>query len=326
MMTRYVVVFVLAMLLIFMPLMVSSDYYINLISQIMIAAILALSLNLLVGFGGLVSLGHAAYLGAGAYLTIYLTAHAGFGALSGALIALGSTVMLAMVFGFLALRASGLGFLMITLALGQILWGLAFRWVSITGGDNGLGGLVRPSPFGFDLSKPVFFFYFTLVIFVVAFIAMACFARSSFGQSLQGARDQPRRMKALGYNVGLIQWLSFVYAGFWGGVAGILYAYYNQYVSPQALQLVTSAEALLMVIAGGAGTLAGPVVGAALVLILKNVVSIYVSRWVMLLGAVFVLIVLFMPEGLVPGTARCSRALLNLVRKSKAVTQRRRTP
>ena len=126
-----------------LPWLVTSDYYVNIASQVVIAAILALSLNLLIGFGGMISLGHAAYLGVAAYLSIYLTAHAGFGHLAGALIAIGATTVLAMLFGYLALRTSGLGFLMITLALGQILWGVAYRWASLTGGDNGLGGLQR---------------------------------------------------------------------------------------------------------------------------------------------------------------------------------------
>lgn len=292
-----------------LPTAIGSDYYVNLASQILIASILAMSLNLLVGFGGLTSLGHAAYMGAAAYLTIYATAHAGFGHLAGLGIALGGTLLLAMLFGYLALRATGLGFLMITLALGQILWGLAFRWVGFTGGDNGLGGLKRPQPFGIDLTQATSFYHLVLIVFALAFLAIACFTRSPFGQSLAGTRDQPRRMRALGYNVSLIQWISFVYAGVWGGVAGLLYAYYHQFVSPQALHLTTSAETLLMVIAGGAGTLTGPVAGAALVLILKNVASVYVTRWVMLLGVVFVVIVLFMPEGLVPGVARWSRRL-----------------
>jgi branched-chain amino acid transport system permease protein len=125
-------------------------------------------------------------------------------------------------------------------------------------------------------------------------------------------------MRALGYNVWLIQWLSFVFAGFWGAVAGLLYAYYHQFVSPQTLHLTTSAETLLMVIAGGTGTLLGPVVGAALVVILKNVVSGYITRWLILLGVIFVAIVLFMPEGLVPGITRWVRSLRSRPRADKA--------
>jgi branched-chain amino acid transport system permease protein len=287
-----------------MPWLVTSDYYVNIATQIVIAAILAMSLNVLIGFGGMISLGHASYLGVAAYLTIYLTGHAGFDALAGALIAVAATTILAMLFGYLALRASGLGFLMITLALGQILWGIAYRWAGLTGGDNGLGGHVRPSLFGLDLMNPTAFFYFTLIFLATAIWLISRFVQSGLGQSLQGARDQPRRMRALGYNVWLIQWLSFVFAGFWGAIAGLLYAYYHQFVSPQALHLTTSAETLLMVIAGGTGTLFGPIVGAALVVILKNVVSAYIARWLMLLGIIFVLIVMFMPEGIVPGIRR----------------------
>ncbi|WP_424627743.1 branched-chain amino acid ABC transporter permease [Bradyrhizobium sp. SYSU BS000235] len=298
-----------AAVLIALPHLIGSDYYINIASQVLIAGILALSLNILIGFGGMISLGHAAYLGTAAYLTIYLTTQAGFGHIAGALLAIGGTTALAMLFGFLSLRASGLGFLMITLALGQILWGIAYRWASLTGGDNGLGGLTRPHPFGIDLANPTAFFYFVLIFFVIALLSIARFIQSGFGQSLQGTRDQPRRMRALGYNVWLIQWCSFVYAGFWGAVAGLLYAYYHQFVSPQSLHLTTSAETLLMVIAGGTGTLFGPVVGAALVVILKNVISAYITRWVMLLGFVFVAIVLFMPEGLVPGITRRVQAI-----------------
>jgi branched-chain amino acid transport system permease protein len=303
-----------------LPWLVSSEYYINIASQIVIAAILALSLNLLIGFGGMISLGHAAYLGVSAYLVIYLTAHAGFDHLSGALIAIGATTVLAMLFGYLSLRASGLGFLMITLALGQILWGVAYRWASLTGGDNGLGGMKRPHPFGLDLMHPTIFYYFVLFFLGLALWCIARFIQSALGQSLQGTRDQPRRMRALGYNVWLIQWMSFVFAGFWGAVAGLLYAYYHQFVSPQALHLTTSAETLLMVIAGGTGTLFGPVVGAALVVILKNVVSAYITRWLILLGLIFVAIVLFMPEGLVPGLTRWVRSLRGHSPKDKKTT------
>jgi len=124
-------------------------------------------------------------------------------------------------------------------------------------------------------------------------------------------------MRALGYNVWLIQWLSFVFAGFWGAVGGLLYAYYHQFVSPQTLHLTTSAEMLLMVIAGGSGTLLGPMVGAALVVILKNVISAYITRWLILLGVIFVVIVLFMPEGLVPGVTRWVRSLRSRPRANR---------
>lgn len=286
---------------------IPSPYYVNIASQVLIAAIFALSLDLLVGHAGLTSLGHAAYLGVAAYAVAWLTTRAGLDHLPAALAALALTLVMAAFFGVLALRGTGLAFLMITLALGQILWGVAYRWVSLTGGDNGITGLTRPAPFGVDLARPGAFYLFTLAIAALAFVAVAVFVRSPFGACLEGTRDQPRRMQALGHHVWLVRWIAFVLAGVVAGVAGVLFVYYNQFVGPQALSLTGSAEVLLMVISGGAGTLAGPVVGAAVVIVLKNVVSAHLTRWVMLLGAVFVLIVVFMPDGLVPGIRRLWR-------------------
>jgi branched-chain amino acid transport system permease protein len=280
------------------------DYYVNLVSQIFIAAIFAASLNLLVGYGGLVSLGHASWIGLSAYTSAWLYLRLGLGHWVTAPLALLITTLIAGLFGLIALRATGLGFLMITLALSQVLWGTAYRWAAVTNGDNGLSGLTRPAPFGINMDAPAAFYYFSLIVTIVAIWLMARFVNSPFGAALRGTRDQPRRMSALGHNVWLVRWLTFVYSGFWGAVAGLLFVYYNKYIHPTALSLTSSAEALLGVIAGGAGTVAGPIVGAAIVLLLKNYVSAYLERWNMLLGSVFVLIVIFMPDGVVPGLRR----------------------
>lgn len=287
-----------------LPPFLAGDFYINLGSQILIAAIFALSLNLLVGFGGMTSLGHASYLGVAAYISALLTSKFGFGHGTAAIVAISGTVGMAALFGVIALRATGLGFLMITLALSQVLWGLAYRMSDVTNGDNGIAGLTRPAPLGISLESAVAFYWFVLVIAVIAFLMMAIFVTSAFGASLKGVRDQPRRMAALGFNPWLIRWITFVYAGFWGAVAGLLYVYYHKYIHPSSLSTTTSAEALLGVIAGGSGTLGGPAVGAALVLLLKNYASAYIERWNMLLGLVFLFIVLVMPSGIVPGLER----------------------
>ena len=285
----------------------AGEYYVNLASQIIIFAVFAASINLLLGYGGLPTLGHAAYLGVGAYLSalLYLKLHLSHWA--AAPLALAGTTLMAGVFGLVALRATGLGFLMLTLALSQVLWGTAYRWVSMTDGDNGLRGLARPAPFGLNLNEAIPFYYFVLLIGALAVWMMARFVASPFGATLRGARDQPRRMSALGYDVWLIRWITFVYAGFWGAVSGLLFVYYHKYIHPVSLSLANSAEGLLAVIAGGSGTLAGPLVGAAIVLLLKNWVSAYIERWNMLLGFVFVFIVVFMPEGVVPGVRRLWR-------------------
>ena len=211
------------------------------------------------------------------------------------------------MFAVLALRGTGLGFVMITVALGQIVWGIAYRWISLTNGDNGVSINARPAPFGLSLADAPAFYWACFVVFLVTVAAMAIFVASPFGAALRGTRDQPRRMTALGYNVWLTRFLAFLFSGFWSGVAGLLYLYYNQFISPQAVALSASAEALLMVIAGGTATLLGPIAGAVLVIVMKYVASAYIERWNFVLGAIFVLIVVFMPEGLVPGCVRLWR-------------------
>jgi branched-chain amino acid transport system permease protein len=280
------------------------EFYVNLVTQIFIAAIFAASLNLLVGYGGLPSLGHACFLGVAAYLSALMSLRWGLDHALSAPLALVGTVLMAGLFGLIALRATGLGFLMLTLALSQVLWGTANRWVAVTEGDNGLRGLTRPQVFGMNLDDSITFYFFALLVAVFSFWMIARLVASPFGAALQGTRDQARRMSALGHNVWLIRWITFVYAGFWGGVSGLLFVYYHKYIHPASLSLTNSAEAMLSVIAGGAGTLAGPASGAAIILLLKNYVSAYVERWNMLLGFVFVLIVVFMPDGLVPGIKR----------------------
>jgi branched-chain amino acid transport system permease protein len=289
-----------------LPVWLSSTYYVNIASQILFYAIFALAVNVLAGYAGLVSLGHAGLFGIAAYAAAkLLTGGHGHAAVVAA--ALATTLAAAAVFAVLALRGTGLGFVMITVALGQIVWGVAYRWISLTNGDNGISISTRPTPFGLSLASPRGFYWATLVVFLVAVASMAVFVASPFGASVRGTRDQPRRMNALGYHVWLIRFLAFLLSGFWTGVAGVLYLYYHQFVSPQAVALAASAEALLMVIAGGTATLLGPITGAALVVIMKNVASAYIERWNFVLGAIFVAIVVFMPEGLVPGTVRLAR-------------------
>ena len=288
------------------PYAIKEIYYVNIASQILLYAIFALGLSVLVGYAGLVSLGHAGLFGVAAYAAAYLLA-AGHGHAVAVLAALAIALLATAAFAALSLRATGISFIMITLALGEILWGLAYRWISVTNGDNGINVATRPQPFGFPLVSARGFYGATLVIFLLSVAATAIFVRSPFGAAVCGTRDQPRRMTALGYHVWMIRFWTFMFSGLLTSVAGILFVYYNQFISPQALALAASAEGLLMVISGGAGTLLGPVVGAALVVVVKNVASAYIERWNFMLGAIFVAIVVFMPEGLVPGAVRLAR-------------------
>jgi branched-chain amino acid transport system permease protein len=306
-MSRWVVALAVGFLaLVTLPYWMSGDYYVNVSSQILFSAIFALGLNVIAGYGGLVSLGHAGLFGITAYATGYMLQH-GFGHPVAILTALLAGLAAMAVYAVLSLRASGIGFIMITLALGEIIWGLAYRWISVTGGDNGINLHGRPQPFGLEITSPNAFYYTTLVVFLAAFASVAIFVRSPLGAALMGTRDQPRRMNALGYHVWAIRFWACMFSGLLTAISGVLFVYYTQFISPQALDLTASAEVLLMVISGGAGTLLGPIVGAALVVTVKSVVSGFIERWNMLLGAIFVAIVILMPEGLVPGSARLWR-------------------
>ena len=326
-MARRVAIIVALLALAAVPYVIGEIYYVNIASQILLYAVFALGLNVLVGYAGLVSLGHAGLFGVSCYAAAYLLA-AGFGhgvAILGALV---FGLLFTAGFAALSLRATGISFIMITLALGEILWGLAYRWISITNGDNGISVATRPAPFGLSLSSPRAFYDATLIVFLLALLATTIFVRSPLGATLAGTRDQPRRMTALGFHVWMIRFWAFMFSGLLTCVAGILFLYYNEFISPQTLQLNASAEALLMVISGGAGTLLGPIVGAALVVIVKNVVSAYIARWNFMLGAIFVAIVVLMPEGLVPGTVRLARDAWRLTngRKSAASPARGSPP
>jgi branched-chain amino acid transport system permease protein len=301
--TRLAILGLALLALVTLPLWMPGIYYINVGSQILFYAVFALGLNVLVGYAGLVSLGHAGLFGISAYATGYML-QLGAGHTVAIVVALIVGVASMAVFALLSLRSSGIGFIMITLALGEILWGLAYRWISLTGGDNGISVRGRPAPFGYSLTDPVHFYYAALAVFIVAVVMVAIFVRSPFGASLMGTRDQPRRMNALGYHVWMIRFYACLFSGLLTAVSGILFVYYTNFISPQTLALTSSAEVLLMVISGGPGTLLGPIVGATLVVVIKTVVSGFIERWNFLLGAIFVAIVILVPEGIVPGTVR----------------------
>jgi branched-chain amino acid transport system permease protein len=291
---------------------VLSSFLLTLLTQALIYAILAMSLDLLLGYTGLSSLGHAAYLGIGAYsVGVLATRHgADFWLTLG--VGVGLAIVVAGIFGLVALRATGVYFLMITLALGMVVWGLAHRWVTLTQGDNGISGVPRPAFLAawglpWSLSRPLPFYYFTLAGFLVAFQVLRAIVRSPFGQSLVGIRESESRMRTLGYHVWLHKYIGFVVAGGIGGFAGVFWAYYNGFVSPADVELATSVEVLLMVALGGRGTLIGPAVGAAVIVFLKNLVSVYTHRWLLILGAVYIGTIVYAPEGIVGAVKQLMR-------------------
>ena len=274
-----------------------SEYALELLTQTLIWAITAASLDLLLGYTGLPSLGHATYMGVGAYATaIVLTqAHGSFP--RALLVALLLSAVLAALFGLLALRAKGHYFLLITMALAMVVWGLAYRWVSFTNGDNGIVDVPRPS-LGLSLGPIQHFYYFVLAVFLLSFLLLLLFVRSPFGLTLVGIRESRSRMRALGYDIWLHQYFAFIVAGVFSGLSGVLWATYNGFVSPMDVDAFASLETLLMVALGGPGTLFGPVLGAGIIVFLKNLASIYLHRWMTLMGVIFILTVYYAPDGI----------------------------
>jgi branched-chain amino acid transport system permease protein len=286
------------LVLLLLPLGLSS-YQTSLATKMLILALFAMSLDLLLGYTGLASLGHAAFFGIAAYAVALLTLRAGWNPWATLPIALASATLTGALYGLLALRARGTYFLMITLALAQVLWGIAFGWRTMTGGDDGLPNVPRPAlALPWSLSDTVPFYYFALIVVALASALLVCIVRSPFGYALRGIRESESRMLALGYNAWRYKYLAFVLAAAFAGLSGALYAYYNGFVGIEYLHVVRSAEALIMVILGGAGTLVGPAIGAALIVLLENVISNYTQRWLMVLGAIYVVVTLFAPRGL----------------------------
>ena len=287
----------------------TNSFLILLATRALAFSILVMSLDILLGFTGLASLGQAAYLGIGAYMTAILATRYEFGLGYDFWLGMLGGAALAALFGLLAIRATGVYFLMITLALGQCVWGLAYRWNSLTGGDNGINLRERPK-FGIDLANEVTFFYLVFGLFAVSLLSMYTLVRSPFGRSLVGIRERELRMKILGYNTWLHKYLAFVIAGGFGGLSGVLWAHTAGIVSPENVVLTTSVDALLMAVLGGAGTLVGGVIGAGVVLFLREYLSTLVPWWQYVLGGVYILVILYLPGGLmsIPGRVRQWRA------------------
>ena len=287
-----------ALLLVVMPRFYTS-YWITLLTQMLIYGISAMSLDILLGYTGLSSFGHAGFFGASAYVVAILATRYKMGFLPCLASGMVVTTVISMIFGLLVAHATGVYFLIITLALGMTLWGLAFRWVSMTGGDNGISGIPRPDiGLPISLKDPLTFYYMVLVFFLICLVLMVIYVRSPFGHSLKGVRESESRMRVLGYHTWLHKYLSYVSAAAFGGLAGALWAYFDGFISPYNMDLTASIEIILMVILGGPGTLIGPALGAGIIVFLKNFISAYTQRWLLIVGTIYILTILYAPQGL----------------------------
>lgn len=302
----------LVLLVVFPPFL--TRYLQELLIQTLIWAILAMSLDIQLGYTGLPSLGHAAYMGISAYTTAILLVRYQGTFLEALALSLVIVAITAALFGLIALRTTSHYYLMMTFCFTMVIWGLAYRWVSLTDGDNGITGVVRPNiGLPWSLTETIYFYYFTFIFFAVSLTLMLLVIRSPFGKTLVGIRESESRMRCLGYNVWLHKYLAFIISAIFSGLSGVVWVLYNRSVSPPYVDLHPSMEALLMVALGGSGTLFGGIVGASIIILLKNLVSVYTYRWLMIMGGIYVLVVFFAPEG-----------ILGLVRQISIVGHERR--
>jgi branched-chain amino acid transport system permease protein len=289
-------------------LFIRDGYLLSLFTRVMILAIAAIALDLILGFGALVSFGHAAFIGIGAYAMGILASHGQEGILAGLVMALAASALFALVTGAISLRTKGVYFIMITLAFGQMAFYTAAS-LRAYGGDDGLTVARRSLVFGSRLlENDRVFYYAVLASLVGVYLLCRMIIGSRFGRVLQGAKQNPQRMQAIGFNPYPYQLAAYVIAGMIAGFSGFLLANQTEFVSPAYMSWQRSGELIVMVIMGGIGSLHGAVIGAAAFLLLEEWLSGFTEHWKVIFGPMLVLIVLFMRGGILGFLARISGA------------------
>jgi branched-chain amino acid transport system permease protein len=277
------------------------EFHLHLLTEILILALFATAFNLLFGYTGLLSFGQAAYFGVGAYVAaLFLKGVVPSLPLAILVAALASGV-LAAVIGWLCVRRDEIYFAMVTLAFGQLVFAVLWRWRRVTGGSDGIGGIPRTElgmgPLAVDLARTDAYYYFTLAVVALCLYLIFRITRSPLGLTLKAIRDNPRRVDYLGIPMRRYRLIAFVGAGFFTGVAGALFAPYQGTVAPTLADWIVSAEPVMMTLLGGPGVFLGPAIGAALFLALKETIQVYTDYWPLVLGSAVILLVLFLPRG-----------------------------
>ncbi|PCH66378.1 MAG: branched-chain amino acid ABC transporter permease [Rhodobacteraceae bacterium] len=306
--TGFITVLVMVALAVLPPMFLWSGqaFYMDLATRLVILAIAAVSLNLILGFGGLVSFGHAAFIGLGAYAAGIPSYHATWGGFEAIAtynglfqiaLAVGISALYALVTGAIALRTKGVYFIMITMAFGQMAY-YFFLSLDIYGGDDGLTIDVRSELPGINLDNPLSLYLLAYVSLVVAMVIKFLIVNSRFGMVLQGAKGNPERMVTLGYNIYLYRLVAYVISGAMAGYAGFLLGNFTTFISPDMLDWTRSGELMFMVILGGAATIVGPVLGASVFILLEEILSSYTIFWQLPFGLMLIGVVLFIRGGL----------------------------
>jgi branched-chain amino acid transport system permease protein len=298
---------VLLVALIVFPLVNPSTYLLSLVTEILVFSIFTMSLDLLLGYAGLPNFGHAAFLGLGAYATAILSVKLGVSNLGLSLLAAIAVASVgAGILGLIAMRTSGVYFLMLTLTFAQIISAATQKWTDVTGGSNGLPGVRSPDLFvpGWTITDGKPFYFLTLAITAICFFLMFRLVHSPFGRSLVGIHQNQVRMRAMGYDVTRYRLAIFWVAGVFASVAGVMYTLFNHFISPSDVGFAISGTAVLMVLLGGEGTLIGALLGTTAYVLIQNTVSSFTEHWQLILGALFVVFVLFVRGGVMGVWAR----------------------
>ena len=312
-------VVLVAALVIVAVLLSGNSFAATLLEDALVYAIAAMALDFLGGYTGLISLGMAGFLGIGAYGVAIAENH-GFSSWASVGISIGAVIAVALALGVIAVRVKGVSFVIITLAAGQIVWGLGFQWVSLSEGDNGITLGELPSAGPLDLNDPLTLKMTCLVVFVVTALVLVMITRSPFGLSLRGIRSNEQRLAALGYRTGLHRYLAWVIAAFFAGISGILFVFVNGLISPDAMDFSANGFLLIMVVLGGLGSIWGPAIGALIIVLFQQELSIYVTRWQTLMGLTLIAVVLFSPGGLWGGVRALGRRRDALIERLRAGT------
>lgn len=276
----------------------SGPYWTGLMTQIFIFGMLALSVDLLLGNAGLFSLCHAAFFSVAAYTTAILQVRYSVPTLLAAPAGILAGTLLGLVFG-LSVRTRGVYFILVTLAMGYIVWGVGYRWSSFTGGDSGVTNVPAPAVAGAQVTSPTQYYYVVLIVLLAVLWFYRRLVQSPFGLALRGIKSGEDRMRSLGFNPARHLYAAFVISALMASLAGVLYVYFNRFVNPVSASLHVSVEAVLMAIVGGTGTILGPIIGAGLVLGLRNWVSTFFELHLAVMGLTFIAVVIWAPGGVV---------------------------
>lgn len=284
---------------------VAPKFQLRMFTEIIILTLFAMTWKMMLNEGGMFSFGHAVYFGLGAYASVLGWLHIpGLSFLSGILLGAFSAALVALILGAFLVRMSGTYFALLTLAFNQLIWAIVWKWRDVTGGDDGLGKFPKPDLFGISMKNPVTFYYISLILIGACLFACWYFTRTPLGNICASIKSNEERAKFIGFNVSAAKLVFLTILGFFAGVSGALYAQFQEFIATSAIDGAMSINVLFMAYIGGIGYFWGPIVGSAIFVYLSEYLSSFTDRWEFILGVIFILVVLFAPQGILGAIGR----------------------